>query len=86
VGIDLNSLLSVDIDGALRRVPWDIGADDISATTAVELLSFTAWGTLGPTGSGAIELSWETASELHNLGFHLYRSSSRGTVQRITGS
>ena len=82
VGVNLSSILSVDIDGALRRVPWDIGADDISATTAVELLSFTARGTLGPTGTGAIELSWETASELDNLGFHLYRSSSEARTVR----
>jgi len=50
--------------------------------TAVELLSFEA----GP-AAGAIELSWKTASELRNLGFHLYRASeAAGTYERITSS
>jgi hypothetical protein len=48
--------------------------------TAVELVSFSARGL-----DGGVELSWETASELDNLGFHLYRSTSeRGRYERIT--
>jgi hypothetical protein len=49
--------------------------------TAVELAAFTARGR-----SGAIEIGWETASELSNLGFHLYRATSaEGPYERITG-
>ena len=51
-----------------------------SATTEVELVSFEAVGL-----DGAVELFWETGSELNNLGFHLHRSSSeRGSYERIT--
>jgi hypothetical protein len=38
--------------------------------TAVELLSFTATGT-----KGAIVLDWETATEVNNAGFNLYRGT-----------
>jgi hypothetical protein len=56
------------------------GEDEL--TTAVELLSFEAQA-----GDGTVELSWETGSEIDNLGFHLYRSSSEeGPYQRITAS
>jgi hypothetical protein len=49
-------------------------------TTAVELRSFTAQG-----GDGAVALFWETASELDNLGFHLYRATAaEGVYERIT--
>jgi hypothetical protein len=81
-GANLSAIFSADVDGGPRAVPWDIGADDISVTTAVELLSFQAQGL----GSG-VELVWETASELDNLGFHLYRSTSAdGPYERITSS
>jgi CSLREA domain-containing protein len=54
----------------------------MSATTAVELLSFTAVGR-----DGAVDLFWETASELQNLGFHLYRADSAGgPYARFTSS
>jgi hypothetical protein len=50
--------------------------------SAVGLLSFEARAS-----AGAIELSWETASELRNLGFHLYRASeAAGPYERITSS
>jgi len=50
--------------------------------TAVRLLSFEAWGV-----NGAVELTWQTGSELDNLGFHVYRSSSdAGPWTRITTS
>ena len=53
-----------------------------SAATAVRLSSFTATG-----ADGAVELVWETASELNNLSFHLYRSTSEsGSYARITTS
>ena len=41
------------------------------ATTAVTLLSFRAEGR-----EEAVDLSWTTASELSNLGFHLYRAEA----------
>ncbi len=48
--------------------------------TAVELSAFEAQGV-----DKAIELSWQTASELNNLGFHLYRATSRnGAYERLT--
>jgi hypothetical protein len=53
-----------------------------NVTTAVELLSFEA----APLDS-AVELTWQTGSELWNLGFHLYRSSSvEGPYDRITST
>ena len=82
VGADLSSIFDFDIDGGGRVLPWDIGADDIMATTAVELVSFAAIGV-----DGAVELAWETGSELDNLGFHLYRSlTEEGTYTQITSS
>lgn len=54
----------------------------VPPTTAVELLSFEGRGL-----NGAVELTWETASELQNLGFHLYRAlSESGPYERITSS
>jgi len=81
-----------DIDGASRLFtpvplagtpgPWDIGADEFGATTAVHLVSFAAQGL-----DSAVELTWQTGSELDNLGFHLGRSASAaGPWERITAS
>ncbi len=79
---DLSTIFSWDIDGGNRVAPWDIGADEIEATTAVELLSFEAFGV-----EGAVELRWETGSELDNLGFHLHRSlTEEGPYDQITAS
>jgi hypothetical protein len=51
-------------------------------TTEVALQSFEARGV-----EGAVELTWKTASELNNLGFHLYRSTSAsGPYERVTNS
>jgi hypothetical protein len=62
--------------GSWETVEWG------TATTAVTLASFEARGL-----DGAVELSWQTASELRNLGFHLYRASSvEGPYERITPS
>ena len=79
-GKNLSAAFTGDIDGGLRQVPWDIGADDLVATTAVTLIGFEAWPL-----DGAAELVWETGTELENLGFHLYRSTSaEGPFERIT--
>ncbi len=81
-GTDLSSVLSVDIDAKTRITAWEIGADDTTATTAVTLSSFAA-----AARDAAVELSWTTASELQNLGFHVYRSESeQGPYARITSS
>jgi hypothetical protein len=59
-------------------------ADDLTAcsVTAVTLEGFEAEG-----ADSSVSLSWRTASELSNLGFHLYRSrSSRGPWDRITAA
>jgi hypothetical protein len=56
--------------------------DFSGVTTEVKLVSFDATGY-----DGAVELRWETGSELDNLGFHLYRSSvEEGPYERITGN
>ena len=51
-------------------------------TTAVRLVSFEATG-----GDSAVEVSWETGSEVDHLGFHLYRAlSATGPWERLTSS
>ena len=77
---DLSSSFTRDIDAGVRIVAWDVGADDAEAATAVELISFAAEGLVS-----AVELWWETGSEIGNLGFHLYRSTTAdGEYERIT--
>ncbi len=61
VGANLSTIFNFDIDAGARTVPWDIGADDILATTAVELLSFEALPS-----DAAVDLEWRTGSELDN--------------------
>jgi hypothetical protein len=83
---------STDIDGTLRPFtpvpdplvpgPWDIGADEFGATTAVDLVSFTAHAL-----DAAVELRWMTGSEMETLGFHVYRGpSAEGPWERVTAS
>ncbi len=80
-GINLGSIFSQDIDDGVRQTPWDIGADE-SATTVVTLQSFGATGL-----DSVVELRWRTASELDNLGFHVYRAASEnGPWTRLTPS
>ncbi len=73
-----------DVDGpesgtSPQLTDWTVAP---GAPTAVELVSFTAVGL-----DGAVELIWETGSEMDNLGFHLYRSlSEEGPCERITAS
>ena len=57
--------------------PFDFA---VPTPTAVELVFFEARAV-----HGAVELGWETASELNNLGFHVYRSTtSEGAYKRVT--
>ncbi len=79
LSFDPNLAFTGDIDGGLRQAPWDIGADDVEATTAVELVLFQAQPL-----DGQVALSWETGSEMRNLGFHLYRAVSDGRLERLT--
>ncbi len=82
------------IPAAFGTAPDDVfhgsdstGANQGDATfanypTAVTLTSFEARG-----ADHAVELRWETASELDNLGFHLYRATSEhGSYLRVTTS
>jgi len=81
-GVNLSCSVQRDIDGLARLNPWEIGADDLLLATAVTLSSFAA-----SPADGAVELSWATASELSNLGFHLYRSdAAEGPFTRISSS
>jgi hypothetical protein len=80
-GTDLSGTFCCDIDQAVRPAgQWDIGADEFGAATAVKLISLAAAGY-----DQEIRLSWETASEVDNLGFHLYRSAAvGGPYERVT--
>ncbi len=61
-----NSPMATDVeDGEIEDYTWDW------APTAVSLASFSAL----PEGEG-IRVAWETAAELDNLGFNLYRGES----------
>ena len=79
---DFSLKIATDIDNQSRLglSAWDVGADEFAATTAVRLTSFAA-----APGDGEVVLEWRTASELDNLGFHLYRARSEsGPFVRIT--
>ena len=79
---NLGAVFGGDIDGATRTGAWDIGADEFGATTAVKLQSFVAVA-----GDRSVVLEWRTASELANLGFHVYRGlSASGPWTRLTPS
>jgi hypothetical protein len=80
LGLDPNLAINNDIDLQMRDASQpDMGADEFAAT-AVRLASFTARGF-----DSAVSVEWETASELDNLGFHLYRGvSADGPWVRLT--
>lgn len=77
-GTDLSGTFAIDIDGQVRSVPWDIGADEYSSPTAVKLTSFTA-----TQYSDGVLLKWKTGYEVDNLGFHVYREEN-GQLVRLT--
>jgi hypothetical protein len=57
-----------------------IGAEQgAAAPTAINLMSFKATGE-----DGDVVVSWTTAQEISNFGFHVYRSESGGPYTRIT--
>jgi hypothetical protein len=81
-GTDLSGAFCCDIDYETRSSVWDIGADEFAGTTAVELQSFSAVGF-----DGEVLVKWETASEIDNLGFFLYRSESlEGPYVRVNAT
>jgi hypothetical protein len=54
----------------------DVGAYEAFGPTLVELASFTATA-----AAGGVHLEWETASEIDNAGFNLYRSAGGERVK-----
>ena len=79
-GANLSSSFSHDVDLQVRTLPWDIGADESNGATAVKLMSFVA-----VPRDGAVTLEWRTASELDNVGFHVWRGpTAQGPWTRIT--
>jgi len=59
---------------------YTVGAEDTGFTTAITLLSLSATGQ-----DDAVQVAWETAAEIGNLGFYLYRADSPyGSFARIT--
>ena len=68
-----------DIDGETRTDPWDIGADELTHSTVVDLISFTATGQ-----SASVLIEWATATELDNAGFNIWRrEDDNGEYARI---
>ena len=64
-----------------RPTFYSIGAEQNPyAATAVDLVTFMA------TGEGAaVNVAWQTAAEIDNKGFHLYRADSyEGPFERLT--
>ena len=80
-GVVGKAVVPANIGGYQLVTVTDTDANDFSqCTTSVSLASFEAEGR-----DGAIELRWQTASELDNLGFHLYRAErEEGPYARIT--
>ena len=84
-GFDLQWTTNETSCGPVNRTTFENSAEILyvafgNETTEVKLTSFTAAGY-----DGGMLLEWETASELNNLGFHLYRATSaEGPYQRIT--
>jgi len=75
-----------DIERHIRPNPAgslpDAGAYEFEEPTAITLASFTA-----EAGVGSVTLAWETAAEIDNAGFNLYRAASAdGPWTQINGA
>ncbi|MHC1737535.1 MAG: T9SS type A sorting domain-containing protein [Ignavibacteriaceae bacterium] len=73
-----------DIDGDLRDVPPEIGADEIPGLIPVELTSFKA----NVTGS-SVQLTWQTATETNSAYFEIQRKSDNSSwlsIGRVNGA
>jgi hypothetical protein len=58
---------------------YTVGNEEYPAPTAVDLISFTATGF-----DDTVQVEWETAQEINNLGFNLYRSAeSNGSYTKL---
>ncbi len=58
------------VDGEVEDYAWDWG----TPPTAVDLTDFSA----AAQADGSVQVTWETATELDNLGFNLYRAEAAG--------
>ncbi len=71
-GTNHTALSNSDIEYILfTPISGVIYTDDCAVPTSVNLLGFD-----GSSSAGAVNLTWETASETQNLGFNLYRANS----------
>jgi type II secretory pathway pseudopilin PulG len=58
---------------------YSVGTEESTPSTAVNLLSFTAKGQ-----GGSVLVEWETAQEIRNVGFNLYRAENAdGPFKRL---
>lgn len=81
------NLLATDFEGDARIMDGDstpgavvdMGADEVDSPTLITLVSFHT-----KTVGNKAWIHWETASEMHNAGFHLWRCGIRGKFHRIT--
>ena len=61
---------------------YTLGGDEPLAPTAVSLISFTAIG-----AGEAVKVEWQTAQEIANVGFNLYRAdSATGSFKKLNNS
>jgi hypothetical protein len=67
--VDVNVFEDRENTGGSGELPYLL----LESVTAVELVSLTAKGQ-----DGQVLVEWQTASEMDNLGFNLYRSESSG--------
>jgi len=68
-GVTIPGFVS-DIDGDLRDLPPDIGADEIPGLIPVELTSFKA-----EVNGSSVQLTWQTATETNSAYFEVERKS-----------
>ena len=85
LNVDVDLYAALDLEFTTIETEWDgtpIGGEYDNKTTAIELVSFEA-----EMQDGAVLVSWETATEQDNAGFHLWRSDrAGGDYERLTAS